>query len=307
MEHTIRKSTKLKRVRKDWQVYLLLVPTVAYFLIFCYYPMYGAQIAFRDYVPMRGIWESKWVGLMNFNRFFISPFFVQVLSNTLRISVYALIAGFPAPIILALFLNYQRHPKLTKIVQTVSYAPHFISVVVLIGMIQVFFSPYRGPVSAVYRWMGLKMENILASPAAFDDLYVWSGIWAGTGWSAIIYIGALTTVSPELHEAATVDGASIMQRIWNIDLPSILPTIMLVLIMSCGSLLSVGFEKAYLLQNSVNANTSEVISTYVYKQGIQKTQFSYSSAVGLFNSVVNFIIIVIVNTVSKKLTETGLF
>jgi len=294
-------------LRRDWVLVLFVLPTIIYFLVFAYYPMYGAQIAFRNFIPVKGIWDSDWVGLKHFIRFFTSPFFKQIVGNTLRISLYSLVAGFPFPIILALLLNYQRHKKFTKIVQTVSYAPHFISVVVLVGMLQVFLSPSRGPVSHIIANMGGKMGNILASKKAFDHLYVWSGIWQGMGWSAIIYIGALTGINPELHEAAVVDGATILRRIWSIDLPSILPTIVLLLIMNCGSLLSVGFEKVYLMQNSVNAPVSEVISTYVYKQGIQGAQFSFSSAVGLSNSVVNFTMLVIVNTISRKLTESSLF
>lgn len=302
-----KKGALMKKVIREWQIYLLLLPTIIYFLVFAYYPMYGAQIAFRNFVPVKGIWDSDWVGLKHFVRFFTSPFFKQIVGNTLRISFYSLIAGFPFPIILALLLNYQRHKKFTKIVQTVSYAPHFISVVVLVGMLQVFLSPSRGPVSHIIANFGGKMGNILASKNAFDHLYVWSGIWQGMGWSAIIYIGALTGINPELHEAAVVDGATILRRIWSIDLPSILPTIVLLLIMNCGSLLSVGFEKVYLMQNSVNAPVSEVISTYVYKQGIQGAQFSFSSAVGLSNSVVNFTMLVIVNTISRKLTNSSLF
>ena len=296
-----------KRIARDWQIYVLLLPTIVYFLIFHYYPMYGAQIAFRNFIPIKGIWESPWVGMKHFIRFFTSPFFMQVLGNTLRINIYSLVAGFPFPIFLALMLNYQVHKRLAKIVQTVSYAPHFISVVVLVGMLQVFLSPSRGPVARVIEMCGGHMSNILAEKAAFDHLYVWSGIWQGMGWSAIIYIGALTSVDPQLHEAAIVDGATIPRRILSIDLPCILPTIMLLLIMNVGSLLSVGFEKVYLLQNNVNAPVSEVISTYVYKQGVQGAQFSFSTAIGLFNSVVNFTLLVIVNTISRKLTESSLF
>lgn len=304
---TKRRAQLMRKMCRDWQIYLLLLPTIIYFIVFHYYPLYGAQIAFRDFVPMRGIWESNWVGCKHFIRFFNSAFFTQVVGNTLRISLYSIIAGFPFPILLALFLNHQRHQRFSKFVQTISYAPHFISTVVMVGMIQIFLSPYRGPVAKIVAYFGGTMENMLAIPALFDDIYVWSGIWQGIGWGAIIYIGALTTISPELHEAAVVDGASIIHRIIFIDIPSILPTIMLLLIMNCGSVLSVGFEKAYLLQNGVNATASEVISTYVYKQGLQGAQFSYSAAVGLFNSVVNFIVIITVNTISKRLTQTGLF
>ncbi len=307
MISTTRAKHPLRQIAADWEIYVLLLPALAYFFIFCYIPMYGAQIAFRDYVPMFGIQESEWVGLEHFVRFFRGPFFSQVVGNTLRISLYSMIAGFPPPILMAIFLNYQRHKGFAKIVQTVSYAPHFISMVVMVGMIKVFLNSYRGPVSTVCSSLGIHMNDILSSPGAFDHVYVWSGIWQSTGWSAIIYIGALSTISPELHEAAMVDGASIARRIWSIDLPSILPTIMLVLIMNCGSILGVGFEKTYLMQNSLNSTHSEVISTYVYKQGVQGSQFSFSSAVGLFNSIVNFIMIVIVNTVSKKMTESGLF
>lgn len=294
-------------LRKHWQLYLFLLLPVTYILIFHYYPLLGLQLAFKKFNIRLGMWNSPWVGLKNFSKFFKSYQFGRVLPNTLIVSFYSLTVSFLVAIVFALALNSMRVKKLQKVLQNVSYIPHFISTVVLVGMLNVFFSPYNGPVAALIQLFGGEMGNVLTSNRAFDHLYVWSGVWQGTGWGAIIYIGALTTVSPELHEAAVVDGASIVRRILSIDLPSILPTIVLILILNAGSILGVGFEKVFLMQNNVNASASEVISTYVYKKGIQGGKYSYSAAVGLFNSVVNFFFVVLVNGISRRLTQSGLF
>ena len=296
-----------KRIAENWEIYLLLLPVVAYFIIFAYWPMYGLQIAFKNFKPQLGIWASDWVGLAHFKRFVQGPYFWQLMRNTFFISLYSLVAGFPFPIILAIFLNYQRGRTFKRIVQTVSYAPHFISVVVIVGMLQLFTSPYSGLVNKAIELLGGTAVNFMASKEWFPHIYVWSGIWQHTGWSAIIYIGALTSISPELHEAAVVDGASALQRIWHVDLPGIAQTIIILLILDCGSLFSVGFEKIFLMQNNLNSSVSEVISTYVYKQGIIGAQYSYSSAVGLFNNLVSFICIVVVNQIAKKVSSVSLF
>lgn len=294
-------------MRKNWELYLLLLPTVIYFIVFKYYPMYGAQIAFRDFKVTKGIWGSSWIGLTNFKKFIFGPYFKDVLRNTLTLSLYSLIVGTPLPIIFALLLNYCKKRRFVKVLQTITYAPHFISTVVMVGMITMFFSPQYGLVNQIIQFFGGEKFNFMASPGAFPHLYVWSGIWQSLGWSSIIYIGALTSISPELHEAAIVDGASILQRIRYVDIPGIMPTIIMLLILSTGNLLSVGFEKVFLMSNPLNSSTAEVISTYTYKVGMQQAQYGYSAAIGLFNSVINFVILVIVNTIAKKATDNSIY
>lgn len=305
------KRTGIRKLLKDilssWEIYVLLLPTVIYYIVFAYLPMYGIKIAFMDFNPVKGMENSPWVGLKHFQRFLESPFFWQVILNTLRISVYSLLAGFPLAIVLAVLLNHQKNLRFKKLVQTISYAPHFISTVVMVGMINIFCSMRGGLFNILIELFGGTAVNFLGTEAIFDHLYVWSGVWQGLGWSAIIYIGALSAVSPEFHEAAIVDGANIWQRIWHIDLPTIRGTIVVMLILNTGSILSVGFEKIYLMQNAQNSVVSEVISTYVYKQGLLKTQYSYSAAIGLFNSIINFIVLVIVNMIADKLNNTSLF
>ena len=296
-----------KTILREYQVYLLLLPTLVYFIIFCYAPMYGAQIAFRDFTPIKGITGSNWVGFKHFIRFFQNPYFAEILRNTFCISLYSIVAGFPLPIIFAIMLNYQRALWFKKCVQTISFAPHFISTVVIVGMLKLFTSPTSGVFNELIKLFGGQPVHFMAEPGMFYSIYVWSGIWQNFGWGAIIYIGALAGISPELHEAAIVDGASVLKRIWHIDIPGIAPTIITILIMNTGSILSVGYEKIYLMQNSLNSSMSEVISTYVYKQGLVKAQYSFSSAVGLFNSVVNFTFLLIVNAISRRVSETSLF
>lgn len=294
--------------RKNWSLYLLVSIPLAYLIIFRYIPMYGVQIAFRNYVPAKGITGSAWVGLKHFYKFINNYQFKQILWNTIAISLYQLVT-FPLPIILAVLLNYVRREKFKKTVQMISYAPHFISTVVMVGIIIQFLDARSGAVNKIIVAFGGEAQNFMAYPQYFRHIYVWTGVWQGIGYSSIIYIAALAGVSSELHEAAIIDGASIVKRIWYVDLPTILPTIAIMLILQCGSILSVGYEKIYLMQNSLNLSQSEIISTYVYKQGIASAipQYSYSTAIGLFVSVINVIMLIIVNKTTDKLTGNSLF
>ena len=307
--HVVRPSrwTKLARsIRKNWLLYVLLLPTLVYLLLFQYWPLYGIQIAFKRFVPSKGIDGSKWVGMANFEKFFSSYMFKDVLRNTIVLSVYQLLAAFPFPIILALLLNYCISNRLRKVTQMVTYAPHFISTVVLVGMMMVFMSQ-NGIFNQVLGKVGAQPVPFLTDAGLFRHIYVWSHIWQRTGYNSVIYIAALAGVSPELHEAAKVDGATKLQLIRHIDLPLIMPTATILLIMNCGSILSVGFEKAFLLQNNLNASVSEIISTYVYKVGLINNDMSYSSAIGLFNTIVNMVMLIIVNTISDKLSGNSLW
>ncbi len=298
---------QLKQVIKNRTLYLFLVPALLYLAVFQYAPLYGLQIAFRDFVPANGIWGSAWVGLKHFEKFFSSYSFGMLLENTLILSLYDLIVAFPFPIMLALVLNYTRFPLLKKVTQTVTYAPHFISVVVLVGILFVFLSPSNGIVNIFIRALGGREIDFLGDPGMFRHLFVWSGVWQSAGWASIIYIAALASVSPELHEAAIIDGAGKLQRIRHVDLPSILPTVIILLVLNSGHIMNVGFEKIYLMQTSPNLSTSEVISTYVYKIGIQGAQFSYASAIGLFNNAINFIVLIAVNKLANRTTNSGLW
>lgn len=297
----------LKNLRKYWQYYILLLPALAYFLIFCYGPMYGAQIAFRNFNARDGITGSAWVGYAHFERFFRSPYFGSLLRNTFVISIYGLLAGFPLPILLALSLNELKGTKVKKLAQTVTYAPYFISTVVMCGMLIAFLNPNTGIINKLIAALGGEPVPFLSEAALFPSIYVWSGVWQGTGWGSVIYFAALSGVDPQLLEAATLDGATRWQKIWYVNLPALMPTIVIMLIMNCGSLLSVGYEKAFLLQNALNLETSEVISTYVYKTGLVSAQYSFSTAIGLFNSVVNLILLVTVNAVSRRIGENSLW
>ncbi len=291
----------------DRQLYYMLIPVIAYFVIFHYLPMYGIQIAFKDFSIRKGFARSPWVGFKHFQAFFKSYYFGRVIGNTFFISLYSLAAGFPAPIILALLMNEVRSNWYRRTVQTVTYAPYFISMVVLCAMVTQFLSPNAGIVNKVLNLLGRDSIYFLGRSDMFYSVYVWSGVWQGTGWSSIIYMAALTSIDPQLHEAAVMDGASRLQRIWHINIPGILPTAIILLIMNCGSILSVGFEKIFLLQNDLNRSSSEVISTLVYQQGLIQNNYSYSAAVGLFNSVINCTMLVIVNTIARKSGETSLW
>jgi putative aldouronate transport system permease protein len=280
---------------------------MAYFVIFKYLPMYGLQMAFQDFNPIKGFRGSKWVGLAQFKKLFTGFYFLSSLRNTLVISFYSLVAGFPFPIIFALLLNTVRQHSFKKTVQTIAYAPNFISTVVIVGMLKIFTSPSTGFINRLIEAMGGTAINFFASSAIFPHLYVWSGVWQSMGWGAVIYFAALAGVSPELHEAAIVDGANRLKRIWHIDLPSIIPTAVILLIMSMAGIVNVGFEKVWLMQTPLNIQTSEVISTYSYKVGIEQIQYSYSAAVGMFNSVVTFVLLVIINKISNKVTDISLW
>jgi putative aldouronate transport system permease protein len=297
------------KIKRGWQLYLMLLIPLAWLLIFQYWPMYGAQIAFRNYMPGKGIWDSPWVGLDNFITFFKSYMFVRVLRNTLWVSFYSLLVGFPIPIMFALAINQLRAGLFKRTLQMVSYAPNFISTVVVVGIVIQFLDLRRGPINLLLQALGMSPINFIGSPDWFSSIYVWSGIWQYAGFNAIIYLAVLSTVDPTLHEAAVMDGANRLQRIWYVDLQTILPTAMTLLILNMGQLMNVGFEKAYLLQNTLNQSTSEVISTYVYKVslGAGIASYSYGAAIGLFNSFVGLILIVIANQVSKKTTGTGLW
>jgi putative aldouronate transport system permease protein len=296
-----------KSLKKNGILYLFLLPMIIYILIFNYMPLAGLQIAFKDFVATKGIWGSEWVGFKYFQQFFSSPMFWKLLKNTLVISLYQLVFSFPIPIILALILNYTPNQKLKKLTQTATYAPHFISTVVLVGMMFVFFDPAAGIGTTILKGFGMNNPQVLTDPASFPHLYVWSAIWQTTGWSSIIYIAALSGVSPELHEAAIADGASKLQRIIYIDIPMLIPTAVILLILNCGNIMNLGFEKVYLMQTAPNLSTSEVISTYVYKIGLQGQQYSYASAIGLFNNIINFTILILVNQIAGKTTENSLW
>lgn len=301
------KKINFKQIlKKIWVCYLFILPMLIYVIIFNYIPMYGIQLAFKDYRVADGIWGSAWVGLKHFKTFFESYQFKDLLWNTLSLSLYSLIAGFPMPIIFALLLNYITNVKLKKVVQMVTYAPHFISTVVYCGMILIFLSS-DGVINQLLKLIGIDSVAFLTNPSNFRHIYVWSGVLQNIGWGSIMYISVLTSVDPTLHEAATVDGATRFQRLLHIDLPAIVPTMVIMLIMRAGEIMDLGFEKAFLLQNNINLDYSEIIATYVYKIGIQGGQFSYSSAIGLFNNVINMVLLVVVNKIAKKVSDVSLW
>ncbi|GAB1156680.1 ABC transporter permease subunit [Paenibacillus illinoisensis] len=295
------------KVWRNWQLYLFIAPAFLYFLIFHYGPMYGIQIAFKNYNPVRGVFGSPWVGFDHFVRFFESYYFWDLMWNTLAISLYELAVGFPIPIILALAFNELKHKRFKKLVQTVTYAPHFISVVVMVGMVIAFLSPSTGILIRFVEWMGIDAPSFLTSPAWFKTVYVLSGVWQSAGWGTIIYLAALSGVDPGLHEAAIIDGANRLQRIRHINIPVLVPTMTILLILNMGSLLGVGFEKILLMQNPLNMESSDVISTFVYRSGLENAQYSFSTAVGLFNSVINAFLLVTVNQIVRKTSENSLW
>lgn len=296
----IKKPPLSRIIKRDFPLWMFVLPGLVLTFIFSYIPLYGVQIAFRDYMPNLGFSGSPWVGLKYFQRFFDSPYFVSTLKNTFILSMYSLLAGFPIPILLALGLNAFKHKRYTKVIQTVTYAPNFISVVVMCGMLTLFLSPTSGFINKLIEMFGGESINFMANQDYWRHIYVWSGIWQTMGWNSVIYFAALANVSPDLHEAAIMDGASKLQVIRHIDLPSIMPTAIVLLILSCGSILSVGFEKVFLLQNPLNKGVSEVISTYVYQVGMVNNNPSYSSAIGLFNSAINAVMLIVVNKIASK-------
>lgn len=285
----------------------MLIPVLLYFVIFKYVPMYGLQIAFKDFSPRKGFMGSPWVGLEHFVRFFSSYNSGRIIFNTVYISVLTLIFTFPLPIILALLLNETRSKRLKKTLQTITYAPHFLSTVVVVGMMISFVSPTTGIVNQIIKFFGGDPVYFITKPAWFIPLYILSDVWKNTGWSSIIFMSALAGVDPGLYEAAKIDGANRWQQIRSITVPTIMPTIIVMLILNCGKVMSVGFEKIFLMQTDLTLGVSEVISTFVYSQGIQGGQFSYATAVGLFNSAVNFALLMTVNAISKRVTETSLW
>ena len=302
-QHKMKFSTRVWRHR---EYYLMLLPARVYIIMFNYVPMYGLQIAFKDYRVSLGIGASRWVGFKHFKAFFNAYNFQSLITNTLTLSLYKLIAGFPIPIIIALVIN-ELKGKYKSTLQTILYAPHFMSTVVVVGMIKVMFSISNGIVNHAIVAMGGEPIYFWASTSWFRHLYVWTGIWQEMGWAAIIYIAALSGVDPGLHEAASIDGATRLQRVIHINIPTIMPTIIITLILNVGSLISIGHEKVFLMQTDLNIDASEVISTYVYKKGIINTNYSFSSAVGMFNNVTNVILLVIANQLSKRVTKTSLF
>ena len=291
----------------DLQLYSLLIPGVVFIFIFCYVPMYGAQIAFRDFSFRKGYWGSEWVGMKHFARYVTSSNFWPLMGNTLGISVYSLLAGFPIPVLLAFLLNELRSQKYKKTVQMVTYIPHFISTVAICSMITLFMDRSTGVINRLIVLMGGEAKAFLAEPRYFKTIYVLTGVWQERGWGTIIYLAALSAVDPQMMEAATIDGANRLQKIWYINLPSIWPTICVMLILQIGSMLNVGYEKILLLQNNLNMEASDVISTYVYRLGIKDAQYSYTTAIGLFNSVVNVVLLLTSNWTIKRLSGTSLF
>ncbi|MFI2856475.1 ABC transporter permease [Paenibacillus sp. JSM ZJ436] len=298
-----------QKIMNSWQLYVLLLLPLIHLFLFKYYPMYGAVISFQDFSAVRGIGGSEWVGFKHFIRFFESYDFWNIMWNTISLSLYQLIAGTPFPIILALALNYVRNKAFKNTVQMVSYAPHFISVVVMVGIMLQFLSPRTGIISNIAGVLGFDIGNWMGVPEYFQSLYVWSGIWQNVGFSCIIYLAALSSIDPSLHEAAVVDGASKLRRMWHIDLPGIMPIVVILLILNVGNMLDIGFEKVLLMQNPLNIRTSEILDTYVYKVGLVSSipNFSYSSAIGLFKNVINLILLVAVNNLARKTKQSSLW
>jgi len=301
-------SDRVMRVLKhNWRLWALLLPGLLWLIVFCYIPIYGVSIAFKDFNAKLGIMGSPWAGFKYFEQFFSTSIAMKTISNTLLLSVYSLVFGFPAPILFALLLNSLNNLKFKKFVQTVSFAPHFISVVVLVSMMSIMMAPSSGFIGTLAKQLTGSEVLFMTRPEYFRSLYVASGVWQGMGFSAIVYIAALAGVSPDLHEAAIVDGASKLQRVLHIDFPSILPTIIIMFILSVGNLFTIGYEKAYLMQNTINTSVSEIISTYVYKVGLQNAQYSFSTAVNVFNSVINCILLITVNRIARTSGETSLW
>ncbi|MBP3360729.1 MAG: sugar ABC transporter permease [Clostridia bacterium] len=308
--YTENRNSLRKRIKEDFvrnrSLYLLVLPVVAFYLIFNYGPLYGALIAFKDYKPQLGMWGSKWVGFKHFEAFFTNPSFFKLLKNTLRISLTTLVFGFPAPIILALLLNELKSQKFAKIAQNITYMPHFVSLVVICGMLKAFCAK-NGIINYVLAIFGHEPANLLVMPEYFTTIYVASGIWQEIGWGSIIYLAALTSVDAQLYDSAVIDGAGKWRQLISITIPAIVPTIITMLILRIGSIISVGYEKLLLLYNDATLGVADVINTYTYRKGLIDLDWSFSAAVGLFNSAVNLIFLVSANTISKKLSDTALW
>ena len=303
-------ASRRRRLRRglaaSWQLYLLAAPALIFFLIFNYVPMYGVQIAFKDFIATKGITGSPWTGFENFERFFGSFYFWRLLRNTLALSLYQMLL-FPLPIILALALNELRSRLFKRFSQTLTYAPHFVSTVVVVGMLFAFLDPNTGLINHALGLVGLDPIQFMQEPGWFRHLYVWSGVWQSLGWGTIIYLAALAGVNPELHQAAQVDGANRLQRIRHVNLPAIMPTVVILFILDFGSFMSVGFEKVLLMRNDLNASTADVIQTFVYETGLLQGQYSYAAAVGLFDSVINILLLITVNQLARKFSENSLW
>lgn len=301
-----RKRPGWKQWLADWRLYVMLLPAIVWLIVFCYVPMYGILTAFQNYKISKGVLGSEFVGLKYFKMWLESNIFETAFGNTLRISIKCLIFGFPIPIIFALMINRLKAPKFAKAVQTITYIPNFISTVVLVSMMSIFFAP-NGFVNQIVNLLGIDTVVTYSNGKQFDAVFVISGIWQAMGFNSIIYVAALSNIDPTMYEAAKIDGASTLKIIWKIDLPTIMPTIVMMLIMSIGNLLSVAHDKILLMQTGTNIMQSEIISTYVYKMGINNVQYSYSTAIGLFNAVINFALLLSANYISKKTTDSGLF
>lgn len=298
-----------KSLKKHWQLYLLLIPVIVYYIVFKYKPMVGVQIAFRDFKLRKGMWASEWVGLKHFVRFFSSYNCASIIGNTLYLGFLSLVFCFPFPVFLALVFNELRSERMKKAMQTITYAPHFISTIVVVGMLMAMCSPSTGIINTLLVNLGVVDEPLylMGSGKYFRLMYILSGIWKDAGWNAIIFISALAAIDQALYEAAQVDGASRWQQLLHVTLPSILPTIVIMLILESGKVLNIGFEKAYAMQTDLNLSVSEVISTYTYKIGLENLEYDYATAIGLFNSVISFILLIAVNGISKRVTETSLW
>ena len=300
------KQSFIQGIKSSRALYLLLLPSFIIFLLFTYYPMYGVIIAFKDFSPAQGILGSPWVGFKNFIQYFNSYQFWPTIRNTIVISLYTIVVTFPLPVFLALMCNQIRARRFKKFFQVSTYLPHFISTVVMCGMIILFLSPSTGIIAKLAGIFGFTLPNLMGSASAFPSIYVWTEAWQHVGWDSILYIATLSAIDPTLYEAATMDRASKWKRMIHIDIPALLPTATIMFILRMGSVMSVGFEKIYLLQNTLNSSTSEIISTYVYKMGLVSNQYSLSSAIGLFNNVINLVLLLLVNYTSKKLSDTSL-
>jgi putative aldouronate transport system permease protein len=294
-------------ILQHWELYLMMLLPVAWYAAFCYAPMYGIQIAFRDYMPSKGFWNSAFVGFKHFGRFFNSYYFGRILRNTLGINFYSLLVGFPIPIIFALLLNELKSRRYKKLVQNITYLPHFLSTVVIVSIINMLLAVDNGVVNTFLKFIGQPAQDFMIDSKYFKHIYVWSGIWENMGWDAIIYIAALAGVDPSLYEAATIDGATRFQKIRYISIPSIMPTIIIMLLLRCGHIMNIGYEKILLMQNALTMETSDVISTFVYRTGILGAEYSFASAVGLFNSVCNFTLLLVANKTARHLGETSLW
>ena len=307
MKSTARRASLKTRMWATRELYVMLLLPLAWYVLMHYVPLWGAQIAFRNFMPSKGFWGSAWVGLKHFNRFFNSFYFERVLTNTLAINAMMLAVCFPSAIIFALILNELRHLGFKKTVQNITYIPHFLSTVVLVSILQMLFNPHSGVVNMALRAFSRPALNIFVEPSYFKGLYVISDLWQNMGWDAILYVAALAGIDSTLYEAATIDGASRFRKMLNISIPSIAPTIIIMLLLRCGQIMNIGFEKVLLMQNPLNMSASDVISTFVYRSGILDADYSFSTAVGLFNSVCNFALLLLANTVARKLGDTSLW